>query len=92
MQIQVQVDRRHDYSKGIPAAASFCSWSRSWRFGDTGEAATSVSEVVWRWTFEPDSTWSLIERITPWTTCEASPERCREFEGALLASLDLPME
>ena len=59
---------------------------------DRGEAATSVSEVVWRWTSDPEATWSLIERITPWTTCEASPQRCREFEGALLASLDLPME
>jgi exosortase/archaeosortase family protein len=70
---------------------------RVWRVeasfvSDRGEAATSVSEVVWRWLEEPDTTWSLIERITPWTACEANPERCLEFEGALLASLDLPVE
>jgi exosortase/archaeosortase family protein len=59
---------------------------------DRGEAATSVSEVVWRWLEEPEMPWSLVERITPWTACEASPERCRDFEGALFASLDLPME
>lgn len=70
---------------------------RSWRVeasyvSDLGESATSVSEVVWRWLEAPDVAWSLIERITPWHACESTPARCLEFEGALLASLDLPME
>jgi hypothetical protein len=37
-------------------------------------------------------TWSLVERISPWTSCERFPDRCRDFEGALFASLDLPLE
>lgn len=70
---------------------------RVWRIeasfvSDKGAWATSVSEVVWRFMEDPEDTWSLVERITPWTTCEASPERCHAFEGALFASLDLPAE
>lgn len=68
---------------------------RAWRVeasfvSDHGVTATSVSEVVWRWLESPGATWSLIERITPWNTCESAPGRCRAFEAALLASLDLP--
>jgi len=70
---------------------------RAWRVeasfvSDRGHAATSVSEVVWLWLEAPDSTWSLVERITPWSACEITPDLCHEFGGALLASLDLPTE
>ncbi len=70
---------------------------RPWRIeasfvSDRGEVATSVSEVVWRWLEYPDAAWSLVERITPWSTCERTPGRCRELETALFASLDLPVE
>lgn len=58
---------------------------------DRGERASSVSEVVWRWHRAPGSTWSLVERISPWSACEAQPERCRSFDWALFASLDLPL-
>ncbi len=58
---------------------------------DSGRVASSVSEVVWRWLDEPNTAWSLIERISPWTSCEIEPGRCRDFENALFASLDLPV-
>ena len=57
---------------------------------DTGQVATSVSEVVWRWLEDPETTWSLIERISVWSSCEVAPERCQDFERALFTSLDLP--
>lgn len=70
---------------------------RSWRVeasfvSDRGERATSVSEVVWRWLAAPDTTWSLVERISPWQGCEARSGRCRDFDRALFTSLDLPLE
>lgn len=58
---------------------------------DTGQTATSVSEVVWHWIGAPETTWSLVERISPWSVCENAPDRCRDFERALFASLDLPI-
>lgn len=33
---------------------------------DNGLVATSVSEVVWNWLKNPKSTWTAIERISPW--------------------------
>jgi exosortase/archaeosortase family protein len=57
---------------------------------DSGERASSVSEVVWRWQHAPGTRWALVERISPWSACELSPERCRDFDRALFASLDLP--
>ena len=59
---------------------------------DDGRTATSVSEVVWRWLEAPDTAWSLVERISPWSACELAPERCRAFDRALFTSLDLPQE
>ena len=56
---------------------------------DRGERASSVSEVVWGWHRAPGAAWSLVERISPWSACEIAPERCRSFDRALFASLDL---
>lgn len=56
---------------------------------DTGAPAASVSEVLWRWLSEPHA-WSLVERITPWSLCEADPARCQAFDAELFAALDLP--
>ncbi|MCP4037816.1 MAG: exosortase T [bacterium] len=69
---------------------------RAWRVeasftSDTGERASSVSQVVWRWLAQPDATWSLVERISPWDACERAPERCARFDRALFTSLDLPV-
>jgi exosortase/archaeosortase family protein len=58
---------------------------------DRGERASSVSEVIWRWQRTPGAAWSLVERISPWPACEIAPERCRSFDRALFASLDLPL-
>ncbi|MCA9558980.1 MAG: hypothetical protein KC583_10495, partial [Myxococcales bacterium] len=38
------------------------------------------------------ATWSLIQRTTPWTTCEAAPARCADFAAGLARALDLPTE
>ena len=57
---------------------------------DKGDRASSVSEVVWRWLAQPDDTWNLVERISPWNLCEYSPERCAAFDRALFAGLDFP--
>jgi exosortase/archaeosortase family protein len=62
-------------------AASFVS--------DRGETATSVSEVVWSWLGDPEATWSLVERISPWEACEVLPGRCHHFDCALFTSLDI---
>lgn len=67
---------------------------RAWRVeasfvSDSGESATSVSEVLWRWLARRQA-WSLVERITPWPVCDAEPGHCTSFDAALFAALDLP--
>jgi len=59
---------------------------------DSGESASSVSEVVWRWLESPETAWNLVERISPWQACERSPERCAALDSALFAALDFPVE
>jgi exosortase/archaeosortase family protein len=34
-------------------------------FSDTGELATSVSEVVWHWLKRPGSRWTMVQQIVP---------------------------
>ena len=68
---------------------------RAWRVeasfvSDAGVSASGVSEVVWRWLERPGDGWNLIERISAWEICERAPERCRSFDRALFAALDLP--
>jgi exosortase/archaeosortase family protein len=58
---------------------------------DGGERASSVSEVVWLWLAQPETTWNLVERISPWEACEQAPRRCARFDRALFTSLDLPV-
>lgn len=55
---------------------------------DTGQRASSVSEVVWLWFEQPQTTWNLVERISPWSLCQEDPERCAGFDRALFAGLD----
>lgn len=68
---------------------------RAWRVeaafvSDRNERATGVSEVLWRWLEDPAVAWSLIERVTPWSTCETDAGPCRAFDAALFRALDLP--
>jgi exosortase/archaeosortase family protein len=67
---------------------------QSWRVevsyvSSAGEHAATVSEAVWRWLHHPHGTWSLIERISPWSLCDADAQPCRAFDTALFANLDL---
>ncbi len=59
---------------------------------DAGHTAATVGEVAWRWARAPRATWSLVQRTTPWTTCEAAPARCADFAAGLARALDLPTE
>jgi hypothetical protein len=34
-------------------------------FSDKGVSASSVSEVVWHWLRQPDSRWTMVQRIVP---------------------------
>ena len=56
---------------------------------DRGEVAESASEVAWRWLWQPDTTWTLIERISPFALCEADPARCADLERTLHSALDM---
>ncbi|MCA9539640.1 MAG: exosortase T, partial [Myxococcales bacterium] len=65
---------------------------RAWRvetrfLSAAGESAATVSEVVWRWLRRPVA-WTLVERISPWSACEADGARCAAFDAALGAALD----
>lgn len=67
---------------------------RVWRVeasfvGAGGRTASSISEVVWHWMGRPGSSWTLLERITPWELCEHEPGVCSRFERTLFRSLDL---
>ena len=57
-----------------------------------GHTAATVGEVAWRWLRAPAVPWSLVQRISPWSACEADPNRCAAFSSALGAALDLPRE
>lgn len=52
---------------------------------EDGQHASSVGEVVWNWFRQPPKTWSLIERISPWSDDDTS---ARHFSGAVFAALD----
>ena len=58
---------------------------------DRGERASSVSEVVWRWQAAPGAAWTPRAAHLALEACERDPERCRRFDRALFASLDLPL-
>lgn len=54
---------------------------------DRGEAASSIPEAIFRWARAPGATWTQVQRLTPWEACEARPDRCADFGGALLGQL-----
>lgn len=66
------------------------AWRIEASFVDTtGAGVASVSQVFWRWARTPDGAWSLVERIHPWSACEAAPQSCDAFDAALFSALDL---
>ena len=52
-----------------------------------GEAASSVSEMIWRWSRRPDAGWIVIEQITPWSACQAGD--CETFDAHLRSALEV---
>ena len=67
---------------------------RRWRVavsyvGSDGAWATSVAEAVWRWMRSGHaSTWTMVQRITPWDIPEADSAA---WDAAVARSLDLPL-
>ncbi len=64
---------------------------REWRIrvswvSDDGRVAVSVSQAVWLWLTGTASTWTMIQRITPW---KADPASAREFEAGVMRALNL---
>lgn len=62
-----------------------------WRVSVTfvsGSGATThnVAEAIWLWLKQPGTTWTSVQRITPWGLAE---ERRAAFEAATGAALDL---
>lgn len=55
---------------------------------DAGETADTVSEAVWRWFLRPGPTWSLVQRLSPWSECQADESACRAFDESLFAALE----
>ena len=53
---------------------------------DRGELTTSVAHAVWLWLQNPGSTWTMVQRITPWEQQVAAPH---PFEEAVAAAFDL---
>lgn len=67
---------------------------RAWRVETSlvsarGEAASTTSEVVWRWMAAPGTAWMLVERISPWERCQDQPGACTSFDNDLFTALDL---
>ncbi|WP_169577593.1 exosortase T [Sinimarinibacterium sp. CAU 1509] len=65
---------------------------RVWRVAvsyvsDRGEVAGSVAEAVWRWLQAPGSTWTQLQRVTPWSL---DPAARADWDAALLRAYDLP--
>jgi hypothetical protein len=52
----------------------------------TGETTHNIAEAIWLWLKRPGTTWTSIQRITPWMLDE--PRRAA-FEAAAGAALDL---
>ena len=50
--------------------------------------ATSVAEVVWYWFQEPSSSWTMVQRITPWQT---PTSELTYWDQAVSRALDLPL-
>ena len=81
-------------NSNIPTAIyrSIDPHGQAWRIrvsfvSDSGFHSHCVAGAVWHWLQHPDSQWSQIQRITPWTL---SPQDTAQFDKAVLAALDIP--
>ncbi|MFP4599269.1 MAG: exosortase T [Persicimonas sp.] len=54
---------------------------------DRGEVATSISEVVWRWLKDTDTTWTAVERFHP---ADAPYWEAEAFDAAVARAFDIP--
>jgi exosortase/archaeosortase family protein len=79
----------------LPAAIyrSIDPEGRAWRIAvsfvsNRGETTTSVAHAVWLWLKNPGTTWTQVQRITPW---EAGAEQQAEWDRAVARALDLPI-
>lgn len=55
----------------------------------SGLATNNIAEVIWRWLKTPGTSWTSIQRITPWKLPET--ERMA-MEASVVAALDLPAQ
>jgi exosortase/archaeosortase family protein len=53
-----------------------------------GQQFHNVAAAVWHWIQHPGSTWSQIQRITPWSEVTEDADR---FDAAALRALDIPL-
>ena len=60
----------------------------SYRSSD-GTTAISPAEVSWRWIQRPHTSWTMVERITPWRACETTPSTCTQFDQRLFQALEV---
>ena len=51
-----------------------------------GHRTSNVAEAIWLWMTHPGTSWTALQRVTPW---EMEPSTRAYFEGALLAALEL---
>lgn len=54
---------------------------------DDGQLATSVAEAVWHWLQNPQQSWRMVQRITPWSLADS--ER-KHWDEAITSALELP--
>ncbi len=59
---------------------------------ETGARATNPAHVAWRWLAGARTSWTMVQRISPWATCLSDPAACAAFDRALFAALDIPSE
>ena len=53
---------------------------------ESGFITTNVSEAVWQWVQQPASSWTAIQRISPWTS---HFDQDRDWDIALLNALEI---
>jgi len=80
----------------IPTAVyrSIDPLGQAWRIrvsfvSDDGQQFHSVAAAVWHWMQHPGSTWSQVQRITPWSS---SDSRADQFDEAVLRALDIKIQ
>ncbi len=65
---------------------------RQWRVAvtfvsDAGEVTTSVAHVVWLWFQRPRSQWTMVQRVSPWSS-DLLPVHA--FDSAVARALEIP--